>query len=355
MRILVTGNMGYVGSVLVNHLRRVLPNAVLIGFDAGFFSTCLTERNLCPEVVLNQQHFGDTRQSDPQLLVGVDAIVHLAAISNDPMGDAFEAVTMQINHAASVTLAQKAKAAGVKSFIFASSCSVYGSADDSARTEKSALNPLTAYARSKIATERDLEPLADDRFQITCLRFATACGWSARLRLDLVLNDFVASALANRQIEILSDGTPLRPLIDVKDMARAIEWAIARPHSSGGRYLTVNVGSNDGNYQVKDLAHAVNTIIPEVEVKINKNAQPDKRSYRVDFSLFKKLAPLHQPDQDLARTIRELKTGLESFGFADRDFRNSRLVRLKALYSLRSSGYLDDALHWKLLSGNDAA
>lgn len=355
MRILITGNLGYVGSVLVGHLRRVFPDAELVGLDTGFFATCLTDHNACPDVVLNQQHFSDTRRVDPRALAGVDAVVHLAAISNDPMGHVYETMTMEINHAASVSLAQLAKTAGVKSFVFASSCSVYGSADDHARSENSALNPLTAYARSKIATERDLQPLADERFQVTCLRFATACGWSPRLRLDLVLNDFVASALANGQIEILSDGTPLRPLINVKDMARAIEWAITRPRRPGDQYFAVNVGRNDANYQVQDLALAVEKVIPNVEVKINKNAQPDKRSYRVDFSLFERLAPMHQPEQDLAGTISALKAGLEDIGFADANFRESRLIRLKALNALRSSGRIDEKLYWKPVSEIEAA
>jgi nucleoside-diphosphate-sugar epimerase len=151
-------------------------------------------------------------------LKDIDAIVHLAAISNDPIGNKFEEVTLDINYRASVELARRAKEAGVKSFTFASSCSMYGAAEDSARTENSPLNPLTAYARSKVLTERELEPLADGGFKVTSLRFSTACGWSERLRLDLVLNDFVAGAVASKRITILSDGTPWRPLINVKDM-----------------------------------------------------------------------------------------------------------------------------------------
>ena len=139
---------------------------------------------------------------------------------------------------------------------------MYGSAEDSARTEKSPLNPLTAYAKSKVFTERDLEPLADRGFKVTCLRFSTACGWSDRLRLDLVLNDFVAGAVASKRITILSDGTPWRPLINVKDMARAIDWAISRDVANGGEFLAVNVGSDEWNYQVKDLAEAVAKVIP---------------------------------------------------------------------------------------------
>ena len=164
----------------------------------------------------------------------MDAIVHLAGVSNDPIGNTFEDVTLAINHRATVELAGRAKAAGVGAFVFASSCSIYGQADDAPRVEESELGPLTAYARSKALAERDLAPLADDRFRVTCLRFATACGMSDRLRLDLVLNDFVASAIATGRIDIMSDGTPWRPLIHVADMARAIDWAIDRPGQEDG-------------------------------------------------------------------------------------------------------------------------
>ena len=275
-----------------------------------------------------------------------DAIVHLAAISNDPIGNKFEEVTLDINYHASVELARRAKEAGVKSFTFASSCSMYGAAEDSARTEKSPLNPLTAYAESKVLTERGLEPLAGGRFKATSLRFSTACGWSERLRLDLVLNDFVAGAVASKRITILSDGTPWRPLINVKDMARAIDWAISRDVSNGGEFLAVNVGSDEWNYQVKDLAQAVAKVIPGVDVSINKDAQPDKRSYRVNFDLFKKLAPEHQPKFDLIASIKELKDGLEAMEFKDGDFRNSKYMRLNILTQLRDKGLLNQNLEW---------
>src|SRR5581483_5808412 len=228
------------------------PEAVLVGFDNGYFGHCITNAEILPERRVNVQYFGDVRQFPEDILKGVDAVVHLAGISNDPIGSRFEEVTLDINYRSSIDLAKKAAAAGVKSFIFASSCSMYGAADDSARTEKSALNPLTAYARSKALTEKDLEPLASRRFKVTSLRFSTACGWSPRLRLDLVLNDFVAGAIASKKIGILSDGKPWRPLINVKDMARAIDWAIQREMSFGGEFLAVNVGSDEWNYQVKD-------------------------------------------------------------------------------------------------------
>jgi nucleoside-diphosphate-sugar epimerase len=347
VRVLITGNLGYVGPIVVSHLRKSLPRAWLAGLDTGFFANCLTTPLVSPERHLGCQYFADVRRVPDDLFRGMDAVIHLAAISNDPMGKTFENVTMDVNSTATLALARKAKAAGAKAFAFASSCSVYGFAEDGARNEGSAVNPLTAYARSKVATEEGLKTIASPDFLVTCLRFATACGFSPRLRLDLVLNDFVASALALRRIDILSDGTPWRPLINVSDMARALEWAITRSRAAGGDYLVVNAGSSRWNYQVCDLAQAVQRVIPGVQVSINPNAQPDKRSYRVDFAHFERLAPNHQPMRELEESIREIKVGLESVGFADPNFRNSRFIRLNMLSALKAEGLLTEDLYWK--------
>ena len=233
MRILITGNMGYVGPVLTRFLRSALNDAELIGFDAGFFGHSLTGAGLLPEALLDRQVFGDIREFPAEFLDGVDAVVHLSAVSNDPMGNKFEAVTGEINRDASVRIAQMAAERGVKNFVFASSCSMYGYAEGGARKESDPTNPLTAYARSKIGCENELAELNLDGMTVTSLRFATACGMSDRLRLDLVLNDFVACAIASGEITVLSDGTPWRPLIDVEDMARAISWAIVRKRENG--------------------------------------------------------------------------------------------------------------------------
>ena len=344
-KILITGNMGYIGPVLVQHLRKCYPRAKLVGVDLGYFAHCLSTLDQLPERRLDTQIFGDVRALPGQLLEGVDAVVHLAAISNDPMGNRFEAVTQDVNYRAGIAIARAAKSAGVKSFVFASSCSVYGLAEGGPRAETDELNPLTAYARSKIDSEKALAPIAAPDFTITALRFATACGWSERIRLDLVLNDFVACAVSSGAISILSDGTPWRPLIEVRDMARAIEWAIGRD-ATGGDFLTINAGSSKWNYQVLQLAEAVARIVPKTTIQVNKNAAPDKRSYRVDFSLFEKLAPRHQPQVDLDQAAREIFDGLSKFGFKDPNFRESSWMRLRVLNGHIERGRLDEQLRW---------
>jgi nucleoside-diphosphate-sugar epimerase len=352
MRILLTGNMGYVGPVVVQYLRRKYPNAYLVGFDSGLFAHCLTTHEY-PESVLDQQRFADVRGITSADLVGFDAVVHLAGVSNDPIGHKFEPVTEEINYHASLRIARAASDARVRNFVFASSCSIYGAAkDDAPRTEASPLNPLTSYARSKISAEAALKRMDRQGMVVTCLRFATACGMSDRLRLDLVVNDFVASALASGEIKILSDGSPWRPLIDVHDMARAIDWAIAREPDSGGEYLAVNVGAERCNYQVRELAEAVARAIPSARITINQAAQPDSRSYRVDFGLYVALAPNHLPQVTLEQSIDGLRDGLINIGFIDVNFRNSRFVRLKVLESLVASQRLLKDLRWAALDLN---
>jgi nucleoside-diphosphate-sugar epimerase len=253
---------------------------------------------------------------------------------------------MDVNYKAAINIAIAGKEKGVSSFVFASSCSVYGEADDNAKVETDTLNPLTAYARSKIAAEKELEPLAGNNFTITCLRFATACGFSNRLRLDLVVNDFVAGAVASKRIDILSDGSPWRPLINVLDMARAIDWAILRKPEQGGNFLAVNAGSNEWNYQVKELAEIVAEVVDGCKVTVNADAPPDKRSYKVSFDLFKKLAPEHQPILSLKPTIKVLHESLIEMGFNDPKFRESNLIRLNVINQLKQNKVLDNNLFW---------
>ena len=320
---------------------------VIVGFDTEYFKHILSlsnpaqfSRSIC------RQYYGDVRKFNNHFLEGINHIVYLAAISNDPMGNEFESVTKDVNYKSALKIAKVAKDLGVSNYVFASSCSVYGFAEDGMRTESSDLNPLTAYAKSKINAEKDLEDIANQVFNVTCLRFATACGFSSRLRLDLVLNDFVASTVTRGKIEILSDGTPWRPLIHVKDMARAMSWAINRIGSNGGNFLAVNAGSNDWNYQIKELAEGVKQVLPQVFIEINEKAAPDKRSYKVDFSLFADLAPDFCPIVSLEEAVRGLVLGLKEINFNDSNFRESQLLRLNILRDHINSNRLNKNLEW---------
>jgi nucleoside-diphosphate-sugar epimerase len=345
VKILITGNMGYVGPSVAKYLRKARPDAILHGFDNAYFAHCLTGAPVFPERDLDEQFYGDVRAIPLEMMSGYGAVVQLAAISNDPMGNQFEDVTFDINQNTTVSIAKAAAKAGVKNFVFASSCSVYGIAQGPPRKETDPLNPITAYAKSKIGAERELAKIDTDMV-VTSLRFATACGMSDRLRLDLVLNDFVACAISRGEITVLSDGSPWRPLIDVADMARAIDWAIDRPADNGGRYLAVNAGSNDRNYQIRDLANAVAAANPGTRVSINTSAPADSRSYRVDFSLYRWLAPDRQPIVDLNQSIQNLMAGLKRMNFKDVDFRSSDLMRLKVLQGHIDNDRLSAELIW---------
>jgi nucleoside-diphosphate-sugar epimerase len=345
VKVLILGNMGYVGPAVVRHLRTQHPTAIIHGFDNSYFAHCLTGAKSLPEQLLDRQQFGDVRSIPDSMFEGYTAVIQLAAISNDPMGEQFAQVTADINRAATLSTARAAARAGVRNFVFASSCSVYGVADGSPRKEGDALNPVTAYAKSKVGAEQDLATIDTD-MTITCLRFATACGMSDRLRLDLVLNDFVACALSRGEITVLSDGSPWRPLIDVADMARAIDWAIQRRSEDGGRYLVVNAGSNDRNYQVRDLAHAVAEALPGTAISINSKAPVDSRSYRVDFGLFESLAAGHRPQVTLAQSISRLIGGLREMEFKNGEFRQSQFMRLHVLRTHIQERRLSERLEW---------
>lgn len=345
MKILVMGNLGYVGPSVVRELALRHPHAQIDGYDNAYFAHCLTGAISAPEHYLQQQFFGDVRSVPTDLLHGYDAVVQLAAVSNDPMGDRFAAVTQAINQEATLAVARASAAAGVRNFVFASSCSVYGVAEGAPRCETDPVAPMTAYAKSKIGAEEGLAKIEGDMV-ITCLRFATACGMSDRLRLDLVLNDFVACALSEGRISVLSDGSPWRPLIDVADMGRAIDWAVQRSADNGGRLLTVNTGSDARNHQVRDLAAAVAESVPGTTVSINTDAPADSRSYKVDFSLFARLAPDHQPLMTLSSSIDRLIEGLKRMNFNDADFRSSPLMRLHVLQGHIADQRLSEDLVW---------
>jgi nucleoside-diphosphate-sugar epimerase len=350
MRIVVTGHKGYIGPVFARHVADRDIGWELFGVDTEFFADQLSGPD--PARYFRQEIRADVRALSDDVLRGADAVVYLAAVSNDPMGKEFEAATMQINAEAAVKIAERCHALGVKRFVFASSCSIYGSAGEAPRAEGDTLNPLTAYARSKVEAEQRLRFLADESFSVTCLRFATACGASPRLRLDLVLNDFVASAVLTGRIEVLSDGSPWRPLIHVEDMARAIEWALVR---GGDPFLAVNVGSAQWTWQIGGLARDVAGVLDDVEVSINKAAQPDNRSYKVDFSLFQTLAPDHQPQKRFDVAVRELRDQVSGMDFSGASFRTSPFVRLNVLRALKAESRLSQDLHWIAARAADLA
>lgn len=346
MRIAVTGALGYVGPLVVARLRSSFPQAHLTGIDTGFFAAQHEGQGASPDIAMDDVRYRDVRDLREADLAGFTHVVHLAAVSNDPMGDRYSNVTEDINYRQSVRLARLAREAGVSSFVFASSASVYGAGSDAPRSEHSELAPQTAYARSKIASERELVELADESFTVTCLRFATACGWSPRVRLDLVLNDFVASAVVTGKIEVLSDGTPWRPLIHVKDMARAVDWAVSSNRAQAGNALVVNVGSEKWNFQIRDLAHAVSQELGGIEVSIAPAQAPDKRSYRLDFGLWQDVAPDYQPAESVSSAIAELAAQLRALPDLNEGFRQSPRVRLVRLEQLRELGLLDEDLRW---------
>jgi nucleoside-diphosphate-sugar epimerase len=344
-KILIIGNQGYIGPILAKHLKSINPDHLLIGLDTGYFAKYHTVQGLNPDHYIDIQYNHDVRDVNEDVFTNVDHIIYLAAISNDPMGEEFSKPTTEINTNSALRIAEIAKKKKVKSFTFASSCSVYGAADGlTARNEESELNPVTTYAKSKIQSEKLLKPLASENFKITCMRFATACGFSPRLRLDLVVNDFVFTALTTGSIKILSNGEPWRPLIDVEDMSRAMEWSISR--TQGGNFLSLNVGSNEWNYQIKELADKVKLNLENIGIEINSSAPEDKRSYKVDFSLFKTLAPNHYPKKSIGQTISELKEGIESFSESINSINEQGTTRLKVLRSLISDNTLNNNLFW---------
>lgn len=345
MHVLVTGSLGYVAPSVIHSLRKSFPDAVLTGVDTGWFIGSLTDGGRPPESHLDSQRFVDVRDMTAADLAGVTHVVHLAALSNDPLGDTWAEVTEAINLRASLRLLDLSQQAGVKGFVFASSASVYGAGSATPRTEASEVNPLTAYARSKIDFERQAAERLSGEMVLTCLRFSTACGWSPRTRLDLVLNDFVATALSTGRIEVLSDGTPWRPLVHVDDMGRAIAWALSDDRrQQPEKALTVQVGRDDWNFQVGQLASLVAEVLGGIEVSINEQAPPDARSYRLDFTRWREIAPRHQPVTDITKAIQQLADNLRHLDLTD--FRQGKLMRLNVVRDLVDQGALTGDLAW---------
>lgn len=340
MKVTIVGGYGYLGPVISTVLKKHFPDARVTVIDTQLFKDSVFENidDRFDRIVVK-----DKRDIVAADLAGTDVVVDLAAVSNDPMGTDFEAATMEINSAAAINLAKLAKSAGVKRFIFASSCSIYGAAGDSARSEGDEKNPLTAYARSKWEGEQGLEPLVGDGFSVIALRFATACGWSPVYRADLVLNDFVITAVTQKKITVLSDGTPWRPLIHTRDIGRAVTWACQVDQNGFQAY---NVGSNRWTLTIRELAESVGKVL-NVPVEITGERGGDKRSYRVNFDKFEKAAPQWLPQEDVNSTVEDIKTELLKHPERLPNFREGNLIRHNVLRARIASGEIDKQLHVK--------
>ncbi len=341
MKILVTGSQGYIGSVLMPLLQQAGHAAV--GLDTCYFDDCVLgappERNF----ELRDIDVRDVRQAD---LVGFDAIVHLAALSNDPMGNLDPQLTMEINHEASVRLARLAKQAGVERFVFSSSCSSYGAGGDELLDEQSPCFPVAPYGTSKVRTDADLTELADDGFSPTYMRNATAYGLSPRLRLDLVVNDFVATACATGCVSIKSDGLAWRPVVHVEDICHAMLAVLEAPRKAVHNEA-FNVGRTDENFQIRDLADVVGQTVPDCRVEYASGGSSDPRCYRVDCDKLRRVVPTFQPQWDVPRGVRQLFEGFSAVGVATGDLEGISFFRLRKLQHLLSTGQIDSSLHWQ--------
>jgi nucleoside-diphosphate-sugar epimerase len=339
MKVLVTGYDGYIGTVLVEKL--LARGYEVRGLDAGYLRGCSLRQN----GGLTEAIEKDIRDVESEDLSGVEAIVHLAALSNDAMGELDARLTLEVNFEASLRLARLAKAMGIRRFVFASSCSMYGASSEASASEDAPLNPLTAYALSKVKAEEALSQLADDSFSPTFLRGATVYGFSPKLRFDLVLNNLMGWAITTGQIRIMSDGTPWRPLVHVEDIADAYVAALEAPiEAVHGQAF--NIGQDIENYQVRDIAETVRRVVPGCRVVYAGTADSDARSYRVDFSKVRRALPSFQPRWNIERGAQQLCDALTANGVTREDFESRCFFRVKQLQYLLSTGMVDANLRW---------
>jgi nucleoside-diphosphate-sugar epimerase len=341
---MISGNQGYIGKVMTKLMLK--KGFEIVGLDTDYYYDCDIEYTEKENTHKIKQITKDVRDVNEKDFEGIDVVCHLAALSNDPLGELEPILTRNINHTASVNIAKLAKKMGVKRFLFSSSCSMYGISGEKHLTEESKLNPLTAYAKSKVDTERDISALADEEFSPVFLRNATAYGFSPRFRFDLVLNNLAGYAFTTGKITIKSDGTPWRPLVHIEDISRAFVAAIEAPveviHNQA-----FNVGQNKENYQIKNIANAVKNVIPGCEIEYTNEHGSDSRTYNVNFDKIHSKLPSFEPQWNITKGVIELYEAFKKCNLSYDEFMSRKYTRLKHLNYLIKSKKLNEGLYWR--------
>ncbi len=339
MKILVTGHQGYIGSLLVPMLTG--HGYQVRGFDNDLYETSLFGEAPAPVPSVHK----DIRDISLDDVAGCDAVIHLAGLSNDPLGDLDPQLTMEINYLATIRLAELAKEAGIRHFLFASSCSIYGASGSELIDEHSAINPVTPYAHSKFLAEQQLAQMADKEFSPIFFRCATAHGYSPRIRFDLVINNLVAWAYTTGKVLIKSDGTPWRPFVHIEDICRAFIAALNAPLASVHNQV-FNVGHTAENYQISQVAESVGRIVPDCRVEYTPDGGPDKRCYRVSCDKISKVLPSFSPVWTVEKSISNMLQFYTSLGLQAEEFEGAKYNRIDHLKKLMEQGQLDSSLHW---------